>query len=147
MEVVDFAAVSACRHCQFYKPEGRRGGHCQQLDVPVQGQWQACSLSLPPFAQRSSSPKLTGSIPLPSIPLPSLPLVVPLQVSAKMHTPLAFPTPLTLPTPLALSELPRSDLSRSEPIAPSEWEALQEVLEIPDVLEFPVVNAEQVISA
>ncbi|MDX2097511.1 MAG: hypothetical protein SFW36_07010 [Leptolyngbyaceae cyanobacterium bins.59] len=41
---------SSCRHCRFYVPEGRRGGTCQQLDVPVQSCWKACSLSLPPFA-------------------------------------------------------------------------------------------------
>jgi hypothetical protein len=141
MEVVDFAAVSACRHCQFYKPEGRRGGYCQQLSVPVQGQWQACSLSLPPFAQRLSSPELTPSIPLPSIPL-AVPLKVSTKIATKVSTPLALPISLALPTPLS-----RSDLSRSEPIAPSEWETMQEVSEIPDVLDFPVVNAEQVISA
>lgn len=42
--------ASACRHCRFYQPVGRRGGHCQQLDVPVRGGWTACSLALPPFA-------------------------------------------------------------------------------------------------
>ncbi|HEY9699909.1 MAG TPA: hypothetical protein V6D10_21810 [Trichocoleus sp.] len=45
--------VSSCRHCQFYRVEGRRGGHCQQLSVPVQGQWQACSLAIPPFSTAS----------------------------------------------------------------------------------------------
>lgn len=40
----------ACRSCRFYTPEGRRGGHCQQLGVPVRGGWSACSLALPPFA-------------------------------------------------------------------------------------------------
>ncbi len=42
--------ASACRHCRFYTPEGRRGGHCDQLGVPVRGGWKACSLALPPFA-------------------------------------------------------------------------------------------------
>lgn len=42
--------TSACRHCRFYKPEGRRGGYCQQLSAPVQGFWKACSLAIPPFA-------------------------------------------------------------------------------------------------
>lgn len=27
--------TSACRHCRHYLPQGRRGGHCSQLDVPV----------------------------------------------------------------------------------------------------------------
>lgn len=42
--------TSACRYCQYYKPEGRRGGLCQQLGVPVRGGWGACSLALPAFA-------------------------------------------------------------------------------------------------
>ncbi|MDJ0736695.1 MAG: hypothetical protein QNJ47_21960 [Nostocaceae cyanobacterium] len=42
--------TSACRYCRYYKPEGRRGGMCQQLGAPVQGNWAACSLALPPFA-------------------------------------------------------------------------------------------------
>lgn len=41
--------TSACRHCRHYMPEGRRGGVCQQLSVPVQGQWKACSLAVSPF--------------------------------------------------------------------------------------------------
>ncbi|MGB3695145.1 MAG: hypothetical protein WBG70_12430 [Spirulinaceae cyanobacterium] len=41
--------TSACRCCGHYKPEGRRGGMCQQLCVPVQGNWKACSLAAPPF--------------------------------------------------------------------------------------------------
>lgn len=42
--------VSVCRHCQNYSLEGRRGGHCTQLDGLVQGGWKACSLAIPPFA-------------------------------------------------------------------------------------------------
>ncbi|UKP00057.1 hypothetical protein [Nostoc sp. UHCC 0870] len=42
--------TSACRYCRHYKPEGRRGGNCQQLGAPVQASWKACSLALPPFA-------------------------------------------------------------------------------------------------
>lgn len=42
--------ISACRHCQFYSPEGRRGGHCRKLNVSVQSRWDACSLGVPPFA-------------------------------------------------------------------------------------------------
>jgi hypothetical protein len=41
---------SHCRHCRFYTPEGRRGGHCGQLGVNVSGSWQSCSLSMAPFA-------------------------------------------------------------------------------------------------
>lgn len=42
--------TSACRYCQCYKPEGRRGGMCQMLGIPVQSKWKACSLALPAFA-------------------------------------------------------------------------------------------------
>ena len=41
--------ASACRYCRYYKPEGRRGGTCQQLGTPVKGKWAACSLAMPPF--------------------------------------------------------------------------------------------------
>lgn len=42
--------ISACRYCQHYKPEGRRGGTCQQLGGVVQGSWKGCALGLPIFA-------------------------------------------------------------------------------------------------
>lgn len=41
--------VSSCRHCSFYQSEGRRGGNCQQLGVPVQGNWSVCPLAVSPF--------------------------------------------------------------------------------------------------
>ena len=41
---------SACRCCQFYKPQGRSGGYCQRLEVPVYSYWRSCPLALPPFA-------------------------------------------------------------------------------------------------
>ncbi len=41
--------TSACRYCHFYRSEGRRGGHCQQLGVPVRADWKACSLARSPF--------------------------------------------------------------------------------------------------
>lgn len=44
------SSVLHCRHCQFYSPEGRRGGQCQKLNVAVKGQWQACSVAIPAFA-------------------------------------------------------------------------------------------------
>ena len=42
--------MSVCRRCRYYEPEGRRGGHCQQLNVAVQGAWSACALAVPPFS-------------------------------------------------------------------------------------------------
>ena len=48
MKRVDFLN-SSCRHCRFYRPEGRRGGVCQKLSVPVASNWKACSLACSPF--------------------------------------------------------------------------------------------------
>lgn len=42
-------SASYCSRCNHYTPEGRRGGHCGQLGVPVQGKWKACSLAMPVF--------------------------------------------------------------------------------------------------
>lgn len=42
-------STSACRYCRFYEPEGRRGGSCQMLGVPVQSDWKACAIASPPF--------------------------------------------------------------------------------------------------
>ena len=42
-------STSACRYCRFYEPEGRRGGSCQKLGVPVQSSWKACYLASHPF--------------------------------------------------------------------------------------------------
>ncbi|NMF82680.1 hypothetical protein E1H13_04845 [Nodosilinea sp. P-1105] len=41
--------ITCCSRCRHYTPEGRRGGQCGQLGVPVQGRWQACSLGVPVF--------------------------------------------------------------------------------------------------
>ena len=41
--------TSACWSCRYYKLEGRRGGMCQQLGVPVQGNWKPCPLAAPVF--------------------------------------------------------------------------------------------------
>jgi hypothetical protein len=42
-------SISACRLCQHYNPEGRRGGFCGKLNVPVSPAWEACSLAAHPF--------------------------------------------------------------------------------------------------
>ncbi|MGK7896431.1 MAG: hypothetical protein AB4372_23145 [Xenococcus sp. (in: cyanobacteria)] len=41
---------SSCRHCRFYLPEGRRGGLCHKLSVPVDSNWKACALARSPFS-------------------------------------------------------------------------------------------------
>lgn len=42
-------STSACRYCRFYEHQGRRGGSCQMLGVPVQSSWKACTFASPPF--------------------------------------------------------------------------------------------------
>jgi hypothetical protein len=42
--------TTVCRFCRYYQPEGRRGGTCEQLGVPVQAHWKACALAASPFA-------------------------------------------------------------------------------------------------
>jgi hypothetical protein len=49
MKSVNFF-TSACRYCRFYQPEGRRGGFCNQLSVPVQASWKSCALASHPFS-------------------------------------------------------------------------------------------------
>ena len=42
-------STSICRYCRFYQAEGRRGGSCQKLGVPVESRWKACTLASSPF--------------------------------------------------------------------------------------------------
>lgn len=44
------ASTSCCRCCQYYTPEGHRGGHCSQLHVPVKGGWKTCNLAMLAFS-------------------------------------------------------------------------------------------------
>ncbi|WP_348253777.1 hypothetical protein [Leptolyngbya subtilissima] len=57
--------VSSCSRCRFYSPEGRRGGQCSQLGVPVESRWSPCSLAVPVF----TSPLVTMK-PLDFLPQP-----------------------------------------------------------------------------
>jgi len=41
--------ASCCGRCAHYTPEGRRGGHCDQLNVVVKSRWKSCSLATPVF--------------------------------------------------------------------------------------------------
>lgn len=41
--------VSFCSRCRFYTPQGRRGGQCSQLGVPVESRWTPCPLAVPVF--------------------------------------------------------------------------------------------------
>ncbi len=50
-------STSACRCCRYFQPEGRRGGVCEQLGVPVRGSWKACSLAMSPFAPSWETPE------------------------------------------------------------------------------------------
>lgn len=49
-----FNLTSACRYCRYYQPEGRRGGICQQLGVPVKACWKSCAMAIPPFTSWES---------------------------------------------------------------------------------------------
>jgi len=49
MQAANFL-TSSCRYCRYYQTQGRRGGTCQQLDVPVEAHWKACALAMPPFS-------------------------------------------------------------------------------------------------
>ena len=49
-------STSVCRYCRFYQLEGRRGGSCQKLGVPVESNWKACTLASSPF--RTTAKKL-----------------------------------------------------------------------------------------
>ena len=52
METTNYL-TSACRYCRHYKPEGRRGGNCKILGVPVESNWKACALAASPFNNRA----------------------------------------------------------------------------------------------
>ncbi|MFM7887264.1 MAG: hypothetical protein ACKPCM_11365 [Pseudanabaena sp.] len=58
-----------CRFCKNYAPQGRNGGHCSALSVPVQGKWESCRLYLASFTAKSSPIAVGSNIP------PSLVLV------------------------------------------------------------------------
>ncbi|MEC4804683.1 MAG: hypothetical protein SAJ72_10545 [Jaaginema sp. PMC 1080.18] len=47
-------STSTCRLCNYYTPEGRRGGVCRQLGVEVRGCWRACCLGTPAFTKTIS---------------------------------------------------------------------------------------------
>ena len=46
---------STCRCCHYYRPEGRRGGSCQQLGVPVRGCWKTCNIGVPALSRYRAS--------------------------------------------------------------------------------------------
>ena len=47
--------ISCCQRCRHYSLEGRRGGHCDQLNVSVQGRWSPCPLASPVFTESISA--------------------------------------------------------------------------------------------
>lgn len=75
--------LSSCRCCRNYTPEGRRGGHCSQLNVPVQGNWKPCPLAVPVFLS-----------PLPS--LETLPLWTEELVLLEQQSPLPLASELAV---------------------------------------------------
>ncbi|NJK36379.1 MAG: hypothetical protein HC835_12605 [Oscillatoriales cyanobacterium RM2_1_1] len=87
--------TSCCRYCQYYTPEGRRGGQCSQLSVPVQGAWEACPLALQAFAPTWEDPILegVGGAKVIANAAPANPL----GVSAMVATPVNTLTPVATP--------------------------------------------------
>ena len=80
MKPVKYVA-SCCSRCSHYTPEGRRGGQCGQLGVPVKGKWKACSLAVPVFLTPLSDLQPLALMPKPlEIRLPD-PQLEPLEVS------------------------------------------------------------------
>ncbi len=55
-------SVTTCRLCHHYSPEGRRGGFCKKLDVPVLSQWDACSLAAHPFDSACQSINMLNTL-------------------------------------------------------------------------------------
>ena len=45
---------SRCGLCRFYRHEGRRGGICSQLNVPVNAYLASCCLAVSPFRSESN---------------------------------------------------------------------------------------------
>lgn len=83
MKKIDFS-TSACRYCRFYEPEGRRGGSCQLLGVPVDSSWKACNFASPPF--ETTLEKLENILQLEtSIALDSPKRVISQKVDAKIE--------------------------------------------------------------
>lgn len=58
---VSKCGTSRCGLCRFYVHEGRRGGQCSQLDVPVDSSWKACSLAVSPFSTSVEAPTVSMS--------------------------------------------------------------------------------------
>lgn len=54
--------TTRCGLCKFYNHEGRRGGQCSQLSVPVNACWEACCLSAAPFVDNVNSPRHQSGI-------------------------------------------------------------------------------------
>jgi len=65
------ASVSTCRFCSHYDPQGRRGGECRKLGVPVRGYWRACPLAVAAFAN-----DISPANPSPTIPQMLMPTLV-----------------------------------------------------------------------
>ncbi|MFQ3626346.1 MAG: hypothetical protein SNJ81_02015 [Cyanobacteriota bacterium] len=105
-------SISFCRRCAHYHIEGRRGGHCQLLGVPVQGAWVACSMAQPQFlpvaiaAAVADVEQVIHGQPL------DLPESQPLALLVEMfvdEAPQPKPEPVAVSAPLeAASLLPRS---------------------------------------
>lgn len=91
------SGISSCRHCFHYQVEGRRGGTCTQLGVPVQACWQACPLAAPLFASTGVS-RRENVVEVPSY--VSALVTNPVEAAADAGTAIA-PTPIKSDRPAA----------------------------------------------
>ncbi len=60
--------VSTCRFCSHYDPQGRRGGECRKLSVPVRGYWRACPLAMAAFLSDQPAPTPVSTTVRPMLP-------------------------------------------------------------------------------
>ncbi|WP_448601482.1 hypothetical protein [Thermoleptolyngbya sp.] len=93
-------SISSCRRCAHYHLEGRRGGHCQLLGVPVQGAWGACPMGQPQFLPVAIAAAVADVEPV----MHGQPLVLP------------EPQPMALLAEMFVEKSPRPE---SEPVAVS----------------------------
>lgn len=100
--------VSFCSRCRFYAPEGRRGGHCGQLGVPVESRWQSCSLAVPVFMTPLAETKPLAFLPQPL----ELSLSDVMLEAALLESALEAPAANRHEVPLSNISTPRAPVSR-----------------------------------
>mgnify|MGYP003403670935 FL=1 len=75
----------ACRYCQYYSPEGHRGGACERLNVHVKGEWSACSLMAPSFSSDLKQVKQPSELVALTLPSPKTQSIVAHEIASTVH--------------------------------------------------------------